>query len=463
MKLTSFESFLKQYRNKKVTVLGIGVSNTPLIELLLRANASITACDKKTKEALGERADELFQKGVQLKLGSDYLKNIDSDYIFRSPGIRPDLPELLGAQKNGAIITSEMEAFFDICPCRIIAVTGSDGKTTTTTLIYEILKQAGYTCHLGGNIGTPLLSKAEQMKKDDFAIVELSSFQLMTMKKSAHIAVVTNVTPNHLDIHKSMEEYRLSKENVFLYQNEKNMVVLNADNQTTLEMRSRAKGEVRLFSSKGRVQNGAYLKEGMIYFARNGAQEEVVKTSDILIPGAHNVENYMAAISATRDLCKREDIEYVAKNFGGVEHRIEFVRNFQGVSYYNDTIASSPARTIAGLHSFGEKVILIAGGYDKHIPFDALGPEIISHVKKLVLVGATSQKIRDAVINAPGYEKDKLPIHMETEFAKAIFRARDLASDGDVVLFSPACASFDLFPNFAMRGKAFKEIVNSFE
>lgn len=459
----TLQNYLDSLKDKRVAVIGIGVSNTPLIRLLLKNGVAVTACDKRSREDLGDLALELEQGGARLQLGADYLEGLDQDVIFRTPGMRPDVPQLNVARAKGSEITSEMEVFFEVCPCSIIAVTGSDGKTTTTTMIAELLRAAGRTVHVGGNIGKPLLAEASEMQPEDSVVLELSSFQLMTMKKSPHIAVVTNLSPNHLDMHKGMEEYVASKENIFLHQTAADVTVFNLDNEITREQATRAQGEVRLFSRQGCVENGVYLRGDEIVRCCGGEEKTVMTTADIKLPGIHNVENYMAAIAALGDLVDDETIRVFAREFGGVEHRIELVRTYRGVRYYNDSIASSPTRTVAGLRAFKEKVILIAGGYDKNIPFDEMGPEVVEHVKTLVLCGATAEKIRCAVENAEGYVPGKPEIVMAASLTEAAEAARDCAVEGDVVTMSPACASFDQFRNFAERGKAFKAIVNGWQ
>ncbi len=459
----TLQDYLTSLKGKRVAVIGIGVSNTPLIKTLLSAGISVTACDKNKREAFGPLADELESLGAELHLGDTYLEGLDQDVIFRSPGIRPDIPPFLAAIEKGSILTSEMEVFFQVCPCKIIAVTGSDGKTTTTTLISEMLKGAGYTVHLGGNIGKPLLSEAGEMGQEDIAVLELSSFQLMTLQSSPNVAVFTNLSPNHLDIHKSMEEYTLAKENIFTHQGQGGIAIFNQDNALTQEMSSRAPGKARLFSRQGSVENGVFVKDGTIVVAVDGQQRKLFSTDRILIPGEHNVENYLAAIAAVQGLVSDEVILHTAEHFPGVEHRIELVRDLKGVRYYNDSIASSPTRTIAGLRSFRQKVILIAGGYDKKIPFDTLGPEVHAHVKTLVLTGHTAEKIRQAVISYPGYQDGQPEIVMEDDFRQAVLAARDKAQEGDIVILSPACASFDHFKNFAQRGEIFKEIVRGLD
>ena len=449
--MSAYDRFLETMSGKHVTVIGIGVSNTPLSSLLLEAGAHVTVHDRKTTEELGEIYEGLHDIGVEFSVGSEYLNNLSGDYIFRTPGMHPNQPALVKAREQGSIITSEMEVFMQVCPCPILAITGSDGKTTTTTLTCEILKRAGYTCHLGGNIGHPLLADVPFINENDFAVVELSSFQLMDMTCSPAAALVTNVTPNHLDIHKDMAEYVEAKTNIFRHPDDSGLLILNADNALTAGFRGN--GTTRFFSRQKEAD--VCLKDGII--CRHG--EKVLPVADILIPGVHNVENYMAAIAMVEGLVDDDTIRHVAKTFGGVEHRIELVRVKDGVRFYNDSIASSPSRTIAGLRSFPEKVILIAGGYDKHIPYDVLGPEICAHVKKLFLGGATGEKIRQAVVSCPDYDPQMLEIVDCGTFEPAVRAAAAAAKEGDVVLMSPASAAFDQFKNFMVRGEFYKKLV----
>ena len=455
-------AWIESLKNKRVAVLGIGVSNTPLIELLCRNGVRVTACDKKSREALGDTASALEALGAALRLGDDYLKDIDADLIFRTPGMRPDVPELLEAKARGSVVTSEMQVFFEVCPCPIIAVTGSDGKTTTTSIIAELLRAAGRTVWLGGNIGHPLLAEAGQIRPDDFAVLELSSFQLLDMTRSPHIAVMTNLAPNHLDVHRDMAEYIAAKENIYLHQSADDIAIFNVDNEITRELSQKAKGRTRLFSRKGEVSDGAFVRDGAIWLRSAAGEREVVKTADIRIPGQHNVENYCAAIAATDGLVPDETVRKVAREFAGVEHRIELVRERRGVRWYNDSIASSPTRTIAGLRSFDRKVILIAGGYDKHIPFAPLAPEVVEHVKLLILCGATANAIRAAVTSYEGYHGEPEIVEAAT-LQEAVDAAAAQAEAGDIVTLSPACAAFDQFANFMERGKAFKAMVQALE
>ena len=456
------DEFKRSIIGQTVAVIGIGVSNLPLIRFLSENGAQVIACDRRTADQLGDTFTELSSLGISLVLGEGYLNEIapEAKLVFKTPGIRYDVPALQKATKQGARITSEMELFFELCPAKIIAVTGSDGKTTTTSLIHDMLCREGYRCYLGGNIGRPLIEDLEEITPEDKVVVELSSFQLHTMKQSPSVAVVTNVTPNHLDWHTSFEEYVDAKRAVFHYQKRGGRAVFNYDNEVTRAFGTETDHGV-YFSSKAVLKNGYYLDQGEIVCARDGEiVRRILQVEDIYIPGMHNVENYMAAIAAVDGMVSDEKVRETAKEFKGVPHRIEFVRELDGVRYYNDSIASSPARTSAGLQSFEQKVILIAGGYDKKIPFDEFGTVVNQHVKKLILCGLTSEKIETAVRTAPDF--DDLPIFRLESFAAAVRKAKEEADEGDIVVLSPACASFDLFKNFEERGNCFKDLVNQF-
>ena len=452
MMASAFDRYFTSLKGKKIAVLGLGVSNRPLVRLLLEYGCDVTGCDQNEREKLDLEVLELERLGCKLQVGSRYLYDLQADLVFRTPGMHPNNPALVTLRQAGARITSEMEVFFEVCPCRILAVTGSDGKTTTTTLISEMLKAEGKTVWLGGNIGTPLLSLVPKMQEDDYAVVELSSFQLMDMRHSPFVAVVTNLAPNHLDVHKDMDEYVEAKENIFRFQDSCGKLIVNADNAITDAFEGN--GETYKFSRKVPT-NGVWEQDGVIF----RGDKPVLKVADILLPGTHNIENYMAAMLAVEGIVSDEAVAKVAKTFGGVEHRIELVRVKDGVRYYNDSIASSPTRTIAGLRSFPEKVILIAGGYDKHIPYDVLGPEICQHVKKLFLGGATGSLIRQAVEQSAEYEPGHPEIMDCGDFDSAVHAAVAAAIDGDVVLMSPASAAFDQFKNFMVRGEHFKKMI----
>lgn len=448
----NLEEFRSMVCDKDISVIGMGISNRPLIKYLIRLGARVTAYDKRTRDELGEIYREFSDLGVKIIDGENYLDSLDGEIIFKTPGLRLDHPALLAAKARGSIVTSEMEVFFDICPANIIAVTGSDGKTTTTTLIHKMMTAAGYKTYLGGNIGNPLLTEAERMNEEDWVILELSSFQLHTMKKSPRIAVITNLSPNHLDMHKDYAEYIDAKKNIMRYQKAGDKLIFNASNAETAKIGIEAVGEGVGFSSKESayicLENGSIMRGG----------KKVLDISDIKIPGMHNVENYMAAIGAVEGLVGDDIIRDVAKTFGGVEHRIELVRILDGVKYYNSSIDSSPNRSINTLKVFPDRVIMIAGGKDKGIPYDELGPHIAERVKVLILIGKTADKIEEALIKTG--RADSVEVIRCESYEEVVKAAREKAESGDCVLLSPASTSFDMFANFEERGRLFKKLVN---
>lgn len=454
----NFDDFKKFIKGKKTAVVGIGISNTPLIDFLVQLGAQVSAFDRKKENELGKIATEFRKKGVNLVLGEDYLDKLKGfEVVFKTPSMRIDSPALVRAREDGAYITSEMEEFIRYCPAKIYGITGSDGKTTTTTLVYNMLKEQGYKTWVGGNIGTPLFTNIEEINKEDRVVLELSSFQLMTMTVSPEISVITNLSPNHLDIHKDMDEYVESKKNVFKYQEESDLLVLNQDNEITNSMKDQANGRILLFSIREEIEQGGSFKNNKLLI--NG--EEVCDLSEIKIKGMHNVENLLAAFCAVCGDVEIKSMRKVATTFTGVEHRCELVREMDGVKYYNDSIASSPSRTLAGLNAFEKPVILIAGGYDKKIPFEPLAEEGYSKIKVLILIGATKYKIKEAFDKVIRNENIELPIIIEDTLESAIYKAKEIAISGDIVTLSPACASFDMFANFEIRGNAFKDIVKN--
>ena len=453
--MTKLEEFKQNIKGKNITVIGIGISNLPLIKYLVKNGANVTACDKHDKEWLGEKYTECEKLGIKFMLGDDYLNNITDDLIFKTPGMRGDIPELEAARKRGAVVTSEMETFFEVCPAHIIAVTGSDGKTTTTTLIHKMMTKAGYKTWLGGNIGNPVLAESDSMSENDWVILELSSFQLHNMKKSPEIGVLTNLSPNHLDWHTDYQEYIDAKTNIFMHMNRENVMVFNADNADSAALLPLAHEQVRMFSRQRK--STVWLDGNMIKYIN----EDILNINDIKLPGMHNVENYMAAIAAVWGLVDKKVIFEVAKEFGGVEHRIELVREIGGVKYYNSSIDSSPNRTINTLKVFNQKVILIAGGKDKGIPYDEIGPAIVNGVKVLILIGATSEKIHEALIKTG--EADDVEVVFAKSYEDAVSTAKSKSVSGDIVVLSPASTSFDAFRNFEERGNLFKKLVNELE
>jgi len=460
----NYEMFKSLIMGKKIAILGLGISNIPAIKFLADRGADIIGCDKKTADKFDEKSlKEIKEYTCKLYLGEDYLDHLDeADIIFKSPGIKVSEPQIQKAIAEGKTVTSEMETFMALCPCKMIGITGSDGKTTTTTLIYEMLKKEGYRTHVGGNIGKPLLAELENIYEEDMVVLELSSFQLQTMGLSPDISVVTNISPNHLDYHVDMNEYIEAKANIFKYHIKGSKLVVNADCDITNEFKTGYKYTVDTFSRKSET-DGAYVKDNKIFY--RGV--EILDVSTIRIKGWHNVENYMAAICALDGLVSADTVRYVAREFGGVEHRMEFVRSLDGVDFYNDSIGSSPSRTIAGIKAQppGE-IVLIAGGYDKKLTFGSLADIIVDRVSVLVLMGATADKIEEEVKkvsatkrNVPIIRVDSMSLAVKTAFAAA----KGLTGDNMnvSVILSPACASFDMYKNFEERGNDFKDNVNS--
>lgn len=447
-KLKLFED---RIRNKKVAILGIGVSNRPLVKYFYDLGCDITIFNEKETDY-----DNLYN--VKLELGKDCLNKLEGfDYIFRSPSILPTRKELVKAKENGAIITSEIEEVIKLTPSKVIGVTGSDGKTTTTTLINEVLKANSYNTFLGGNIGIPLFTKIKDMTKDDIVVLELSSFQLMDMKVSPNISIITNISENHLDIHKNFMEYIDSKKNIFKYQDLNDLLVINADNDIIKDFKGN--GKTKHFSRSHEIEDGFFLEDNYIKRIKNGKKEKVLMTDDITIRGIHNYENICTVLTALEDLIDLDKAKEVIKKFKGVEHRLEFVREINNVKWYNDSVSSSPTRTIAGINSYCENIVLIAGGYDKNISYEPLAMPIIEKVRVLILMGDTKDKIYNEVV-AKLKDTDSLDINMASSLEEAVAIAYNKATNGDIVLFSPASASFDMFKNFADRGMKFKNIVN---
>lgn len=469
----------KQYfdslKGKKVAFVGMGVANVPCAEFLAKKGITVYACDKRDREYIGkdicERLDAL---GVNFSLGDDYLSVLpDMDLVFRSHGILPFQNPWIGeCIERGQKVTTEMEVFFKLCPSKIFAVTGSNGKTTTTTLITNMLREQGYKVYLGGNIGKALMPELETITENDITVVELSSFQLLTMgnmKDTPDVAVVTNIECTHQDHHISLDEYVDAKRNVLVYQNSDCRTVLNADcdysigNRVYHDMRYDVRGKLSEFSIQHPVERGAYMNEnGEIIYKDGDDETYVMNKDDIRILGSHNIENYCAAISAVWGYVDKENMLKVARNFAGVEHRIEFVREFDGVKYYNDSIATSPSRVISGLRAFGRKIIVIMGGSDKGNDMSEMVPDIFKYVKILVLNGATADKIYDTVVNYDGYKESGLEIVKTDNLENALKEAKARAQKGDIVSLCPACPAFDQFKTFEYRGRKFKELVNGF-
>ncbi len=467
-----------KFKNKLCRVLGFARSNKPLVGLLLGAGAHVVVHDKNESVINDEKYESFKSLGVEFVLGEGYLEGgLYADFIFRSPGFRPDIPEISEAVKSGALLSSEMELFFEICPCPIIGITGSDGKTTTTTLTHlfltEEFKGTSRCAYVGGNIGAPLLPLVEKMTENDIAVVELSSFQLQTMRKSPSRALITNVTPNHLNWHTDMDEYITAKCNICRHSGCE-MLVANAENDVTREIAKNSDLLITYFSSKKSAYSeivpffkenckAIYEKDGIIYLDDGKTSSPILKTEDIILPGRHNVENYMSAIALTQGLVSPKTVRKVAETFKGVEHRLEFVREIGGVKYYNSSIDSSPTRTAAALGALKKAPIIICGGSEKGVPFDGLARDLCTRTKAVVLTGQSAPNILAEIEKCPLYNREKLTVKHVPDFKEAVLAARDLAESGDIVLLSPACASFDRFKDFAERGDYFKKIVEKIQ
>lgn len=458
-KLQEFNNYI---RNKKVAIIGLGISNVPLIGYLYNLGADITVFDNKPIDKLDKTIlDKIYEFKLKFSFGENYLSKLkDFNIIFRSPSCRPDISEIETEVEKGALLTTEIELFLKLCPATTIGITGSDGKTTTTSLIYEFIKKQELNCYLGGNIGIPIFTKLNKITPEDYVVLEISSFQLMNMEISPNISVVTNVSPNHLDIHKSYEEYIDAKSNIFKYQNENDKLILNYDNQITKDFAKQANSKVTYFSTKEKLDNGVILDNDIIKEVHDGLRRHILNVKDLKLRGSHNIENVCAAIAATSGIVQPEIQEKVASRFSGVEHRLEFIREIKGAKWYNDSIASSPTRTIAGLNSFDENIILIAGGYDKHLDYTNLANIIVDKVSSVILLGETAEKIHSAIINALDKTGKSIKIYMVNSLEEAAKKAYSIAKKGDIVLLSPASASFDMFKNFEERGNKFKQIVN---
>ncbi|MDD3303870.1 MAG: UDP-N-acetylmuramoyl-L-alanine--D-glutamate ligase [Clostridia bacterium] len=462
---SKLEVFKSNINGKKIAVLGLGISNIPAIEYLHRLGAIIYAHD--IKEEINQKLKNM--EHIIFMLGKDNLKNLNEmDYILRSPGIKPFTKEIERAQENGVILTSEIELLIQLCPCKVIGITGSDGKTTTTTIVSKMLEAAGHKVWLGGNIGLPIFSYIDDIKEEDIVVLELSSFQLMTMKKSPNIAAITNISENHLDYHRSYQEYIAAKSKIFLFQKESDILVLNQENKYSKAYELLAKsinpnGTIKKFSIKQEVENGAFYQDGNFCYSNHGRKEQICPVSYMKLVGMHNVDDICTAITIVWELVKKEDIIKVIQSFGGVEHRMEFFHEENGVKWYNDSIASTPTRTIAGLKAFDQKVILVAGGYDKHIDYDIMGSCLLDKVKTLLLVGDTSTKIENAVSKELAKENRNTNIEIKKfdDLKSCVDYAKSIAKEGDIVALSPASASFDLYKNFEERGRLFKKLVSN--
>lgn len=457
---------------KRAAVVGLGVSNLPLVRFLLSRGVKVTGMDRRTPSEMDGRYEELktmTNQGLDLRLGPDYLRDLpDFPLVFLTPGIRKDLPEITAARSRGAVFGSEIGLVMQLSMAPVLAVTGSAGKTTTTSLLGRILETDGRRVHVGGNIGRPLIGEVENFVPDDLVVLELSSFQLQMLGKSPHVGAITNISPNHLDVHASMEEYIEAKKNIFRFQGPDDWSVLNADNPATAAMVGECPGHVAQFSRNREVECGAFMRGGEIVFrgpaiGGGGAEERVLAAAaGIRIAGEHNLENILcAAAMAALAGCADGSIARALTAFSGVEHRLELVGEFGGVKYYNDSIATSPDRTLAALRTIRDPIHLILGGYDKKIPFDELALEVarLPQMRTVLLIGQTAQKIGALIERAVAAASGAGPaIVYAGTLSEAVAEGRRRAGPREVILLSPACASFDQYRNFEERGLEFKKL-----
>lgn len=457
-----------RWTGKRVAVIGLGVSNAAVVRYLIQQGAIVTGCDRKSQGQLGPVFDAFASLPIELRLGEHYLDDLDTvDALVLTPGMRKDLPQLQRARARGIPITSETQLFFDHCGARIIGITGSSGKTTTTTLVGELLAASGLSVYVGGNIGRPLLDMVDRIRPDQWVVLELSSFQLEQLEASPHIALVTNISPNHLDVHGTMEQYVRAKKRIYASQGQGDWLVLHADDPWAGEMAAEAPGRVRWFRPGGGLPEGVFVEAGRIVMARDTSGqrtlEEVCRLDDIRLLGEHNLANVLSAV-AVADLCGVQlgTIRDVVRSFTGVKHRLELVRDVWGVRYYNDSIATTPSRAVAGIRAFSDPIILLAGGYDKGIPFDEMAECIVERVKLVVLMGDTANRIEDAIDAAAARRGTRPAVLRVKDFDSGVKAAVSRARAGDVVLLSPGCASYGMFSNFEERGQRFRRLIHDF-
>ncbi len=491
LKLEQFKEYIK---GRRCAVIGVGISNRPLITWLSGLGAKVVAFDRLGADdpVMSKTIADFRKAGVELEysIGDGYLDKLNTevfDMVFKTPKMRFETDELVSAKDKGAILTSEMELFMSLCPAKIFGITGSDGKTTTTTLVSEMLKKAGYQVWLGGNIGTPLLDQIGNIDPEDMVVLELSSFQLLGMRKSCDAAIVTNITPNHLDFHTDYQEYIDAKTNIFRYQGPMGRLILNAGCDLTFDMREISSGKVVMFTAddNARKRDGAVYYDG--YFVENGklisvidgVKKEIMSADDIFIPGYHNVENYLAASAAVEGYVSYEDIKAVAKEFPGVPHRIEFIREIDGVKWYNSSIDTSPNRAINTMNALAGrnmKGVLICGGADKKCVYDGLGDAILNVSDRILIYGTNAPFVKDILakeadgrdyelIEFEGDDKDiyEFPETRENvvnTYKAMISKAKALAKPGEIVIMSSIGTSYDHFRHFEHRGDMFRDLVN---
>ena len=441
-------------------MLVVGLARTGLATALFCAarGAIVTATDARTENEIGEAVSSLRSAGVKLEFGGHRENTfLAPDLIVPSPGVPADAPQLQAARAKGVTIWSEVELAGRFLHGRLMGITGSNGKTTTTALLEHILRNAGFPTILAGNIGTPLIARVEQTNDNTITVAELSSFQLELIETfRPNISVFLNLTADHLDRHHTLEAYGRAKARIFENQTERDSAILNADDPATTPL-APAKPRVYWFSRKQRVAQGAFVRENEIVFRLDGEEDTVLSVRDIPLAGAHNVENALAAVCAARLAgANSADIAKGVRSFAGVEHRLEFVAEIRGVRYYNDSKATNVDATLKALDAFPGRILIVLGGKDKGNDYTLLQRPLREKAILALLIGAAADKIEKQIAGSVAIER-----------AGTIERAVEIASQasrpGDVVLLAPACASFDQFQNYEHRGRVFKELVHSLE
>lgn len=453
------------YSDQRVTIIGMAREGTALARFFAQAGARVTVSDLRGVADLADEIGQLAGLPIQAVLRGHPDDILEADVMYVSPGVPREVPIVRKAQERGVTLSSETELIFALCPAPIIGITGSSGKTTTTTLIGEMMKMdRRRKIWVGGNIGIPLIESVTEMKSRDWVVLELSSFQLEHLTRSPHVAVVTNLRPNHLDRHPSYDAYKAAKANILRYQSADDVAVLNWDDLEVRAMATQCAARIRWFSIEEPLENGVFLDGDWIVVHHDESPERVLRLGDLALRGRHNVANVLAALSVvTATGLKVETAARVAKQFSGAPYRLELVREIDGVRWINDSIATSPDRTLAALNAFGdEPIILLAGGRDKHLPMEEMAEAIAHRVRHLITFGEAATLIEQAVKQAQSRLNGNgrtVPVsHCDTMEA-AVAVAKQLAQRGDTVLLSPSGASFDAFKDFAARGDRFNELV----
>ena len=448
-------------KNKNTAVIGAGIEGISAVKYLAKKGAQIHLLDKKNKDDIDPRIlEEIRRLKVNFKFGPNYLDSLqDFEIIFRSPGIRPDLVELINAKEKGIQISSQIKYFFDHCPATIVGITGTKGKGTTSVLAHEILKEANKKVFLGGNIGNPPLDFLDKVTEDCVVVLELSSFQLMDLEKSPHIAVVLSTTSEHMDWHSNTNEYISAKKNMLKYQTEDDFAIISKDSPLAKEIGDSSAAKKYYASINGAVNRGAYLENDEIILI-TGSKVPIANVNDVQLLGAHNLQNILAAVVVAKLLeIQPDSISKTITTFKGLPHRLEFVKEVGGVKYFDDSASTNVETAIAAINSFENPEILILGGASKNSDFTSLGQEVAKkNIKSVILIGEEANKIQKSIERSGKFSGEIVTGLKKME--EVVKETQQLASSGDIVLLSPACASFDMFKNYQDRGDKFKQAVN---